>query len=603
MAILDWFKKSDEEEIKPLRKQDESETEEIPIAEQFSSAIHSGAKQFIINEDIVLTETLKIDVDDLIIDGQHHTIYSAYRDARIFLITSSNVTLKNITFDNGNSSDDGGAIHNLEGDVNIINCKFTKNNAHNGNGGAIYNHHGKVKIEKCKFIDNHSERGDGGAIFNLNGEIDITSCEFKDNGGKFGGAIYNAKTMKLKDAEFANNKSIKGFSVFNADNITFKSCDFEDITDYQIHNLGTISIDMDEKEKIQTVTKGGFIHINSENAKTFKHLKNIIESGEKQINLDFDIINKQFKTGIDISENNITIDGRDCIIDGAGKAIFNISGENVTLKNINFRNGSSFNGGAINNLSDSLEIINCSFECNISNNGGAINNKGSIQLNDCRFSKNIANESDGGAINNKGKLTLTGCKFRGNSSNGNGGAINNMNETVANDCDFESNHAKANGASINNAKYASLKLLDTNFKYNTADRKGSVIFNDNSAELERCEFENNISSKSSNIIFQNGDETSNLNITKCTFSRDRFSNNLIFIENGSCDVDSSTFRFARQRENSYAIYNENGVLTIKKLEFENISLEAVFNNNIIYFEKDMEKYIKPGDDGLPFNYL
>lgn len=121
--------------------------------------------------------------------------------------------------------------------------------------------------------------------------------------------------------------------------------------------------------------------------------------------------------------------------------------------------------------------------------------------------------------------------------------------------------------------------------------------------MEKCEFENNIPSESSNIIFQKGDATSNLIITGCTFSRDKFSNNLIFIENGSCDVDTSTFKFAKKRDNSYAIYNENGVLTIKKLEFENITFKTVFNNNIIYFEKDMEKYIKPGDEGLPFNYL
>ena len=116
-------------------------------------------------------------------------------------------------------------------------------------------------------------------------------------------------------------------------------------------------------------------------------------------------------------------------------------------------------------------------------------------------------------------------------------------------------------------------------------------------------FSNNISSEESNIIYQSGDENAKLKITGCVFSRDRFSNNLIFIENGSCDVESSRFSIKKERENSYVIYNENGILKIKGLELENVSSEAIFNNNTIYIEKNMEGYIKSGSEGLPFKYI
>lgn len=615
MGIFDWFKKhqNDETENEPLRRLDETEIEEIPIKEQFMSEIHCGAKYIIINDDFFLTETLTIDVDDIVIDGQNHTIQASGRETPILLITSNNVTLKNITFKNGNcDKNGGGAINNTSGNLNIINCSFNGNSCHNGDGGAIYNLDGILNIHDCKFIGNYSNRGDGGAIYNLDGEVNISDeCIFEKNSSKFGGAIYNGKILNLKNTTFKNNKSVKGLSIFNTDDTTISECSFEitkvnDLkTNAEIHNLGRINIESTQKERIQEITQGGFIHIKNDNAKTFKFLNSLIGSGEKEIKLDFDIFNKEYKVGIDINEDDIIIDGDNNIIDGLGKAIFNINGNNITLKNINFRNGSTFKGGAINNSSDSLTLIDCNFDCNISNKGGAINNEGVMELNNCNFNKNIANESDGGAINNNGELKLNNCNFINNSSHKNGGAINNLNILHINGGEFESNRAKNNGASINNAKNASLNLLNTRFENNIAKEKGSVIFNDNNVEMKKCFFSNNISTEISNIIFQHGDENSHLCINDCIFSRERFSNNLIFIENGSCNVFSSEFKLTKERENSHVIYNENGILKIKELEFENINSEIAFNNNIIFIErnKNMEQYIKQGAEGQPFKYI
>lgn len=614
MGIFDWFKKpqNEETENEPLRRKDDTKDEEIPIKDQFSIQIHSGAKHIIINDDFFLTETLTIDVDDILIDGCGHTIQSSGINTPILLITSNNVTLKNINFKNGNSNTEGGAINNINGTLNIINCEFNNNSSHNGNGGAIYNLDGILNVHNCKFVGNMSDRGDGGAIYNFDGELNISDeCEFKSNHAKFGGAIYNGKSLSLKNAAFTNNKSQKGLSVFNTNDMTLTDCSFKRddendlINGSEIHNHGTINIKSGQKENIQKLTRGGFIHIKSENAKSFKYLNSIIGSGEKEIKLNCDMVNKEFKKGIDINEDGMTIDGDNYIIDGLGKAIFNINGSNVTLKNINFRNGSTFEGGAINNKSDSLTLINCNFECNISNRGGAINNEGFIEMDDCNFTDNIANETNGGAINNKGELKLNSCDFINNSSNRNGGAINNLNLLDIKGGKFESNRAKSDGASINNDENASLNLFNINFENNIAKGKGSVIYNDSHAQMKRCMFSNNISSELSNIIFQFGDENSYLSIDDCIFSRDRFSNNLIFIENGSCDVFSSKFKFTKERENSYVIYNENGILKVKDLDFENVNSETIFNNHIIYLERDkqFEKYIKPGNKGLPFKYI
>lgn len=612
MRIFDWFKKPqrDETENEPLRRQDEND--DIQIKDQFSSQIHSGAKHILINDDFFLTETLTIDVDDIVLDGQGHTIQSSGIDTPILIVTSNNVTLKNINFKNGNTSNDGGAISNINGTLNIINCKFNNNSSHNGNGGAVYNLDGTLNLRSCRFENNLSDRGDGGAIYNFDGEVNISEgCEFKSNRAKFGGAIYNGKALNLKNASFADNESQKGMSVFNTNDITLKDCSFtrSDENDLkinsEIHNQGTLNIESGQKENIQKITEGGFIHIKSDNAKSFKYLNSIIGSGKKEIKLTCDIVNKEFKKGIDINEDDITINGDNYIIDGLGKAIFNINASNVTLKNINFRNGSTFEGGAINNKSKSLKLTNCNFECNISNRGGALSNEGSIEMNDCSFADNIANETDGGAINNMGELKLNSCEFINNLSHRNGGAINNLNQLNITGSKFKSNRAKRNGASINNAKNAFLDISNINFENNIAKERGSVIYNDSQVKMKRCMFSNNISSELSNIIFQFGDENSHICISDCIFSRDRFSNNLIFIENGSCEVFSSKFKFTKERENSYAIYNENGTLKVKDLDFENVNSETIFNNHIIYFEKDkqFEQYIKPGDKGLPFKYI
>ena len=611
MGMFDRFKKSesDENKIEPLRKQEK--TEEMPVKDLFTDQIHSGAKHIIINDDFFLTETLTIDVDDILIDGQGHTIQATGRDTPILLVTSNNVTLKNITFKNGNSDKNGGgAINNLSGNLNIENCIFHANSCHNSNGGAVYNLDGNVNIINCRFMDNHTNRGDGGAVYNFDGEVSISDgCSFEGNLSKFGGAIYNGKTLNLKNATFKDNKSLKGMSIFNTDDATITECSFErehesDLkTNSEIHNMGFLNIESSQKERIQKLTKGGFIHIRSDSAKSFKFLNSLIGSGEKEIKLDFDIINKEFKMGIDINEDNLTIDGDNNIIDGLGKAIFNINAKNVMLKNIRFRNGSTFKGGAINNRSDSLKLINCSFECNISNKGGAISNEGYVELEDCRFEKNIANETDGGAICNVGEAKLNNCNFTGNSAHADGAAIGNSGKLNIEGGEFKYNRAKRNGASISNGENASLSVFYTRFENNDAKERGSVIYNDSQAEIEKCTFSNNISTDTSNIIYQHGNEASSLDIKGCTFSRDRFSNNLIFIENGSCDVETCEFNLSKERENSYALYNSNGILTVKGLKVEDFGSEIIFNDHIVYIEKDMERYIKVGDEGLPFRYI
>ena len=221
-------------------------------------------------------------------------------------------------------------------------------------------------------------------IYNENGSVIIDSCDFRSNTARFGGAIYNKKTMTVMFSNFSNNNSSKGPSIFNASDLTLETCNFKmgrKAQDIEVYNVGIINIKSFQKDFINGITHGGFIHIE------FK--------GKNEIVIDID---------------NLRIDGAGHRIDAMGMSnIFKITADNVSLSNINFRNGTSKEGGAIINKGKSLSLFNCDFDCNISSYGGALKNEGTLEAKKCNFNKNIANSDNGGAIGNCGNLKLTDC--------------------------------------------------------------------------------------------------------------------------------------------------------------------------------------------------
>ena len=84
---------------------------------------------------------------NLVLNGNGNIVIDGDKQARIFNIEEGiTVTLKGITFKNGNATGNGGAINSL-GVLNVENCKFINNTANfldndtPGHGGAIYLDH------------------------------------------------------------------------------------------------------------------------------------------------------------------------------------------------------------------------------------------------------------------------------------------------------------------------------------------------------------------------------------------------------------------------------------------------------------------------------
>ena len=146
-------------------------------------------------------------------------------------------------------------------------------------------------------------------------------------------------------------------------------------------------------DKIKTSIKS------SSNENNFTYLSKLIKK-EKEINLNRDIILgdeeiEEFINGIEISGDSLVINGNGHFIDGRNKVrIFEISGQDIVLKNIIFRDSyvQYMHGGAIKNSSQNLTILNCIFENSSTQwDGGAIDNDGSLLIENSIFKNNFSN--------------------------------------------------------------------------------------------------------------------------------------------------------------------------------------------------------------------
>ena len=147
--------------------------------------IHSGVKEIVLDSDIVLDPDeksqylngIKLDADDLAIDGNGHAI-DAQGLTRIFFCTGKNIIIKNIILKNGFTIENGGAINN-EGELTITESTLKENTA-DRDGGAIYNS-GELTITESTLTENTAQL-DGRTIHNY-GEKSFTikGCKLDNN--------------------------------------------------------------------------------------------------------------------------------------------------------------------------------------------------------------------------------------------------------------------------------------------------------------------------------------------------------------------------------------------------------------------------------------
>ena len=516
---------------------------EVNNFKNLDELIHSGVKKIVLDSDFVFNDEkeyadgIKLDVDNLVIDANKHSIDGA-NAARIFEVCAKNILIKNAVLKNANIEGDGGAINNLEdAKLRINNVKFIDNRSKYG--GAISNE-GQIEIEDASFINNSAISG--GAIVNAS-ELIIKRSAFKGNNAENAGAIDNWKSVQINDSSFTKNSAIDGGSIVNDGKMNLEDVVFEKnsaercgaINNQQKGNL-TIKnsqFRLNKSEEYGILSNDGYLNIKNikfidnypgtgfrsvynsdygivdyrkieylnENPLgkdkieyNSQYIRELIRSGIKEIVIDSDI---DLPYGISIEEDNVFIDWKNNKIEADVKSfpMFVVSGRNVTLKNFSLKNLNPGHGIAIFNFGklkiESIELTGFAH---------AIENFGDLEIRKSSFVKNscMMIKSGGAAIVNHedGKIEIVSSSFKNNVCGGyksGGGAIVNFGEIIIGKSEFLDNESTWGGAIFNDFE-SKMKIYNSVFKENDAYRSGSAIYHyyPNKLRVIKTVFKDNI---------------------------------------------------------------------------------------------------------------
>ena len=348
---------------------------------------------------------------DVTIIGNNHKI-DADKKGGIFKVnTGCTLTLIGVTLINGNN-ENGGAIYNDGGVLNIVNSQLINNTAtesggaiynaksssiyvssstfdgndltdrhFNGWGGAaIYNDGGSIIMDDCRVTNNLKNivhRGGTGnyagdlssaALASYNdGSVIITNSYFANNSGSYGGAILFYKgVLDIRNTAFVNNFAFNGGAIDIVDGTyTISNCTFK-----ENNAKGTGST-------INNNAHGGALCILCETAGECVVSDCIFEDnsavyGGAVSNSNAKFVDCTFINNTASASNSETFNGKRNNRGGFGGAIY--SDKQITVIDSNFTNNTSRSYGLyIKNYAD---ISGSSF------NNSAINVVGTIDVND-----------------------------------------------------------------------------------------------------------------------------------------------------------------------------------------------------------------------------
>lgn len=215
-----------------------------------------------------------------------------------------------------------------------------------------------------------------------------------------------------------------------------------------------------------------------------------------------------FTDGINVSKSNFLLDGNGYSIDGNGKArIFNIIGNNVTLKNLIIKNALN---GAVSFVQpnaeyylDNVTIQNSSSKYSY---GGIELNASNLVVNNSKFISNTGTDSSDIFFNEKCNVTVINSTFEGGIESKwshiyfSGGALIVDGSTFANSRSSYANaiYGEDGRVTVRNTKFRNLTVL------NSAGAIG-VKYAVN-LTVEDCEFTNITSGKDGGVIFADIDQ-------------------------------------------------------------------------------------------------
>ena len=500
-------------------------------------------------------------------------IYQYYKDPQ---------RIVNCTFINNTDTDVDGnwddyyfndEIHNrflIKNNATIINCTFVNTkviwrNAENYYSEKTYH----VLFENNTFIDSKVNLTECNASFSKN---TFENSFISNNGAEIISPTYFEVPNYIQKPEntlilarmiddagntIYDNGYLKDCFKFLVNNEEFTSIEYVKINDIWYYQVNTTLSEGNYSVNVVLTNETGLKQYYADctliagnlrvgDIANFTELENEIRTQGNDITLEKDYalnITDEigYINGIVIDMDNVIIDGKGHSISGSNLArIFNITGNNVTLKNITFENGKAYSGGAIN-ASGKITLEDCRFINNNANNGGAVYlSDGNIT--NCQFIKNTASKNGGAIYLDKGSISHS--EFINNSAE-NGGAVNINNGTIT-DSNFTDNIASQNGGAnyINEGN-----ITNSNFTDNIATQNGGAIYLDEG------------------------------NITNSTFIRNSAVNGGAVYFNNKGSVIESNFTYNNAEEAGAVYFNNEGSVIESNFTYNNAY------NGILYFKE------------------
>ena len=331
---------------------------------------------------------------------------------------------------------------------------------------------------------------------------------------------------------------------------------------------------------------------------------------------DYTLSSGYSTSGISINKK-ITVDGNGYTIDARNNCrIFSVSGTNVVLKNIVFKNAYySGNGGAVYWSGSSGSIINCTFINDYSNYGGAVYwYSSSGKITDSTFIGNYANYNGGAVYWYSAYGTMDNCRFNDNyvtrngdyggavywtGSNGNlkntnftdnkayyGGAVYWTGNSGTIDCCEFNNNGPYNTYNYGSAVYwtgSYGNLKKSKFINNKAYYGGTVYWTGDSGTIDQCNFTNNTANSNGGAVYWS---SSNGKIVKCDFLNNSASptggqGGAIYKNNYASEIQNCNFK------NNTAKYG--GALSFRSTDSDKIT-NCNFTNNTADYGDEIEWY-------------
>lgn len=427
-----------------------------------------------------------IHTDNLVIDGAGHTI-DGKNLARMFNVTGTNITFKNINFINGFTENKGGALYITGKASNIINCTFKNNMAadkdrKNAEAGAVFLQSANAIIKDSKFINSSAVYN--GALLVRGNYTTIDNCFFKDNFADISaGAVGWGRRENgiIKNSVFINNSAVDegGGALFfnNAHNCKIINSTFANNTGKPdagaifTKNSTNFQISDSTFEANNATGKGGAIY---------------------WFGGDGTIQDSTFNSNY---------------ADEDGGAIYLRVGNGI-IKDSNFTNNRAYYNGAVYLNSIQGTVYKCTFTNNTAtDSAGALGwvkkENGTIAY--CRFTDNSAPRGGALYLNNGTEFYIRNSVFVNNNASKHGGAIfwDSGNEGRLIGCEFENNTAGELGGAVcwNNTQNG--YIAHGRFIKNQAHEGGAIYLGESNMTITYSSFQDNTAT-SGGAIYNNG---------------------------------------------------------------------------------------------------